>query len=97
MPALFEKQNEFQTYIEQRAKELYPEHEWDVAAADTGLKFNYNMMSSEVFQTCYEERPDLFENVNWITGEDDFPLFVKPGYDEMYEEYCLTRDDDDDL
>lgn len=97
MPALFEKQNEFQAYIEQRSKELYPEHEWDTAAADQGLKFNFNLMSSDVFRTCYEERPDLFEKVNWIESDEDFPLFVKPGFEDEYEDYYRSKYDEDDL
>ena len=98
MPAIFKQENEFIDFVEAKATELYPESAWNSASALVSglLSFEHNLMSSNVFDTCFQERPELFEGINWINSEEDIPLLIRPGFDDQWEAQNLYDDDDDD-
>ena len=97
MTMTIERQTELTNFVEQSAKELYPESEWSKAAQQGFLEVELNFMKSAVFEHCYDQRPDLFDGIYWINSDTDFPLWVRPGCDDEWYEHTVVGDDDDDL
>jgi hypothetical protein len=78
-------------YVEKRSAELYPKEVWDPLEKqyeDIGLCTELYDLRCEVIETCFEEKPELFEGIQWINDANGMPLWVKPGVE--------WRLDDDD-
>lgn len=67
--------------IEQKAKQLFTDEQWHQAETSPSMivQLEYNDMMSEVLDSVYTERPELFKDISWVNDDCGFPLWVKPG------------------
>lgn len=49
-------------------------------------------MQCSVFESLFEDQPELFKDYQWINSEQGMPLWVRPGV-----EWTLDDEDDDEL
>jgi hypothetical protein len=80
-------------YIEKRSAELYSKERWEPLQKqhnDIGLCTELYDLRCDVVETCFTERPELFEGIQWINDENGMPLWVKPGV-----EWTIEDDYDD--
>lgn len=86
---------ELQKYLQRRAEEMFPPETWkplEEQEEKIGLCTELYDMRCEVFETCFEEKPELFEGLRWINDDNGMPLWVKPGV-----EWTIEDDNDDDF
>jgi hypothetical protein len=87
--------DELTAYIQKRSAELYPESVWkplQVQCEEIGLCTELYDLRCEVMETCFEEKPELFEGIRWINDENGMPLWVQPGV-----EWTIEEDDEDEF
>lgn len=75
--------NEFSNYVDNLSFEVFPKEEWDEVMKLEGFAGHHALydMQTEVLETAFYKRPDLFENMQWINTEEGLPLWVRPGVD----------------
>lgn len=73
--------NMFANYIDNLSLEVFSKEDWDEAAKLEGFAKHHALydMQTEVLETAYFKKPELFENMQWINTEEGLPLWVRPG------------------
>lgn len=74
---------ELADFVDDLSLKVYPKEQWEsVMELDNFAgQLELNDMQTEVLDTAFKERPDLFENMQWINTEEGLPLWVRPGVD----------------
>lgn len=78
------REEEFAQELDRKSLELYSKEEWETSRSNyetIGIDIEYYDMQCHAFESLFAEKPDLFDNYQWINSEDGMPLWVRPGVD----------------
>lgn len=75
---------------------LYDKSEWEQRNKSYdkfGLDIQLYDMKCSVFETLFDEQPDMFADYQWINDDNGMPLWVRPGVEwipeyELEDEYA---------
>ena len=77
--------------LEAKSLELYPD-----ALNQQYSLFEEQEMLQEIYDSVYEENPEVFDGIQWLDSDLGLPVWVRPGV-EWIPAHELEDDDDDDL
>ena len=75
--------DEYSDYVDNLSHKVFPKEQWEEVKQLEGFAKHHALydMQTEVLETAFYKRPDLFENMQWINTEEGLPLWVRPGVD----------------
>ena len=82
--ATLTREEQFAKELDRKSLELFTPDQWTTSRSNyeqIGIDIEYYDMQCAAFDALFEEKPQLFEDYQWINSEDGMPLWVRPGVD----------------